>query len=125
MTLQTIIHIAGICGWSVTVMVADGNRTTFYFRRKTRRGVPFCFCADMTGGRPVTLVDEILSFIDAFQPDTFARQWCGLSGTGKSLHAETAADFDDMRSEAWLLAAELSEAIASPERHAPPWYHWN
>ena len=68
---------------------------------------------------------EILSFIDAFQPDTFARQWCGLSGVGKSLHAETVADFDDMRSEAWLLAAELSEAIASPERHAPPWYHWN
>lgn len=125
MTLQTIIRIAGKCGWSVTVMVTDDNSTTFEFRRKTRRGVPFCFCADMTGNNPATIVDDILSFIDAFQPDTFARQWCELAGVGKSHHARTAADFDDMRTEAWLLAAELSDAITLPEHYAPPWYLWN
>ena len=125
MLLQTIIDIAAKCGWSVTVSVIDIDCTAFDFRRRTRSGVPFCFCADMTGGNPATLLDEILSFIDAFQPSTFARQWCELSGAGDSLEARALAEMDDMRTEAWLLAVELSEAIASPERHNPPWYLWN
>lgn len=123
--LQTIIDIAAKCGWSVTVSVIDADCTSFDFRRKTRSGVPFCFCADMTGGNPATLIDEILSFIDAFNPATFARQWRELSGTEKNLHARAAAEMDDMRTEAWLLAVELSEAIASPERRNPPWLLWN
>ncbi len=125
MLLQTIIDIAAKCGWSVTVSVIEADSTAFDFRRRTRSGVPFCFCADMTGGNPATLLDEILSFIDAFHPTTFARQWCELSGAGRSLQARTAAEMDDMRIEAWLLAVELSKAIASPERRTPPWYRWN
>ena len=97
----------------------------FRFPAQARSGVPFCFCADMTGDNPATLLDDILSFIDAFQPPTFARQWCELSGAGDSLEARALAEMDDMRTEAWLLAVELSEAIASPERHNPPWYLWN
>lgn len=125
MILQTIIGISKKCGWNVTARTADDNQTTFEFRRKTRHGVPFCFCADMTADNPASLVDEILSFIDAFQPDTFARKWCELSGVGKNLQARTAADFDDMRAEAWLLAAELSDAISSPNGNTRPWYFWN
>ena len=52
-------------------------------------------------------------------------QWCELSGAGKSLQARPAAEMDDMRTEAWLLAVELSDAIASPERRTPPWHIWN
>lgn len=125
MLLQTIIDIAAKCGWSVTVSVIDADCTAFDFRRKTRSGVRFCFCADMTGGNPVTLLDEILSFIDVFQPAAFARHWRELSGAGDSLEARALAEMDDMRAEAWLLAVELSEAIASPERRPPPWHIWN
>ncbi len=125
MILQTIIDIAAKCGWSVTVSVIDADCTAFDFRRNTRSGVPFCFCADMTGGNPATLLNEILSFIDAFNPATFAWQWRELSGAGKSLQARAAVEMDDMRTEAWLLAVELSDAIASPERHSPPWHLWN
>lgn len=125
MLLQTIIDIAAKCGWSVTVSVIDADCTAFDFRRKTRSGVPFCFCADMTGGNPVTLLDEILSFIDAFQAAAFARQWRELSGAGASLEARALAEMDDMRAEAWLLVVELSETIASPERRNPPWHIWN
>ncbi len=125
MILQTIIGVAAKCGWIVTVSVTDTERTAFDFRRKTRSGVPFCFCADMTGGNPSTLLDEIFSFIDAFHPPTFARQWCDLSGAGMSLHARASAEMDDMRTEAWLLAVELSDAIASPGGRAAPWHIWN
>lgn len=78
MILQTIIQVAAQCGWSVTANVRYGNITSFDFRRNTESGVPFCFSADMTGGKPASLVDDILSFIDAFQPDIFARQWCRI-----------------------------------------------
>ena len=83
MILQTIIQVAAKCGWSVTANVRDGNITSFDFRRNTESGVPFCFSADMTGSKPASLVDDILSFIDAFQPDIFARQWCRISGAGE------------------------------------------
>ncbi len=82
MILQTIIQVAAQCGWSVTANVRDGNITSFDFRRNTESGVPFCFSADMTGSKPTSLVDDILSFIDA-QPDIFARQWCRISGAGE------------------------------------------
>ena len=125
MILQTIIQVAAQCGWSVTANVRDGNITSFDFRRNTESGVPFCFSADMTGSKPASLVDDILSFIDAFQPAAFARQWRELSGAGASLEARALAEMDDMRAEAWLLVVELSETIASPERRNPPWHIWN
>lgn len=78
MILQTIIQVAAQCGWSVTANVRDGNITSFDFRRNTESGVPFCFSADMTGSKPTSLVDDILSFIDAFQPDIFARSGAGF-----------------------------------------------
>lgn len=121
MILQTIIQVAAKCGWSVTVR--DGNITTFDFRRNTESGVPFCFSADMTRGKPASLVDDILSFIDAFQPDIFARQWCRISGAGESRYAQTLSDMDGIRNHAWLLFMELSEAFAAPR--PSPWYLWN
>jgi hypothetical protein len=62
------------------------------------------------------LVDDILSFIDAFQPDIFARQWCRISGAGESRYAQTLSDMDGIRTQAWLLAIDLSEAFV---RSAP------
>ena len=88
MILQTIIQVAAKCGWSVTANVRDGNITSFDFRRNTESGVSFCFSADMTDSKPDSLVDDILSFIDAFQPDIFARQWCRISGAGESRYAQ-------------------------------------
>lgn len=123
MILQTIIQVAANRGWSVTANVRDGNITTFDFRRKTGSGVPFRFSADMTGSKPASLVDEILSFTDAFQPDIFARQWCRISGAGESRYARTLADMDGIRTQAWLLAIDLSEAFAAPR--PTPWYLWN
>ncbi len=123
MILQTIIQVAAQCGWSVTANVRDGNITSFDFRRNTESGLPFCFSADMTGSKPASLVDDILSFIDAFQPDIFARQWCRISGAGESRYAQTLSDMDGIRTQAWLLAIDLSEAFSAPR--PSPWYLWN
>lgn len=107
----------------MTANVRDRNITSFDFRRNTESGVPFCFSADMTGGKPASLVDDILSFIDAFQPDIFARQWCRISGAGESRYAKTLSDMDGIRTQAWLLAIDLSEAFSAPR--PSPWYLWN
>lgn len=123
MILQTIIQVAAQCGWSVTANVRDSNITSFDFRQNTESGVPFCFSADMTGGKPASLVDDILSFIDAFHPDIFARQWCRISGAGESRYAQTLSDMDGIRTQAWILAIDLSEAFAAPR--PSPWYLWN
>ena len=105
MILQTIIQVAAQCGWSVTANVRDGNITSFDFRRNTESGVPFCFSADMTGSKPASLVDDILSFIDAFQPDIFARQWCRMSGAGESRYAQTLSDMDGIRTQSLACAS--------------------
>ena len=105
MILQTIIQVAAQCGWSVTANVRNGNITSFDFRRNTESGVPFCFSADMTGSKPASLVDDILSFIDAFQPDIFARQWCRISGAGESRYAQTLSDMDGIRTQSLACAS--------------------
>ncbi len=115
MILQTIIQVAAQCGWSVTANVRYGNITSFDFRRNTESGVPFCFSADMTGGKPASLVDDILSFIDAFNPTSSRGSGAGFRGAGESRYAQTLSDMDGIRIQAWLLAIDLSK----PSRSAP------
>lgn len=125
MITKTIIQVAASSGWAVAVNVIEQGRITIDFRRKTESSVPFRFSADMTDNDPATLVADIISFVDAFHPGQFAREWCRLSGAGASRYSQTAADMDDIRARAWLLAIDLSDAVRHPGRFAPPWYHWN
>lgn len=105
-------------------MRVDGSMT-FDFRRRTASGVPFRFSTDMTDNNPATLVADIVSFVDAFHPAIFAREWCRLAEAGESRRNQIAADMDGIRSHAWLLAVAISEAFGNPESNSPPWYLLN
>ena len=80
-----IYAVAAKNGWDVSVRF-KGEYLCFDFHRKTLSGVPFSFTAEITDDKTESLVSEIVSFVDAIEPEICA--------------------------EAWLLACELSESIS-------------
>lgn len=122
-----IIRIAAGCGWQVSITACGDNSFYFDFQRITRNGLPFSFTAAMTGGRISSLVDEIISFVDALDPERYAGEWLEISGDlSPSRYFQAVTDMDDIRTRAWLLALDLSEIAESGDKLLNfPWYRWN
>lgn len=118
MTDDQIIHIAAMNGWNVSTRMGKGIRC-FNFQRKTLGGVAFCFTAEMKNGKMENLVSEIMSFVDAINPEVCAWEWMIKSGaTSPARYLQAVADMEDIRTKAWLLACDLSEATGkSPFTH--------
>lgn len=121
-----IIKIAVKNGWQVTITNSD-NGLFFDFHRRTLGGLPFSFTAEPTDGLVGTLVDEIISFVDALDPERYAGEWLEASGDlSPSRYLQAVTDMDDIRTRAWLLAIDLSEIVESGDRFLNfPWYRWN
>ena len=121
-----IFKIANKYGWSVEVnLTKDGY--SFDFKRRLLDGLPFCFTAEMSGNRPDTLVDEILSFVDEFDPNQCAGVWLEASGQlSPTRFFKAVAELDEIRNWAFLLAFDLSSAIENGSFIIDPlWYLWN
>ena len=111
-----IIRIAVRNGWKVSIIASADDSYYFDFQRRTPGGLPFCFTAELSGGHVSTLVDEIISFVDALDPGRYAVEWLETAGpVTPSRYFQAVADMDDMRTHAWLLAFDLS-AEAGKER---------
>ena len=112
MNNQIIENIAATNGWNVFVKELP-DRVSFDFQRKTLSGVSFCFTAEMKDGSMKYLVQEIVSFVDAIEPETCAVEWMIKSGAVIPYRYQQAVeDMDNIRTEAWLLACELSDIIS-------------
>lgn len=122
-----IIKIAVGCGWQVSITACGDNSFYFDFQRITRNGLPFSFTAAMTGGRISSLVDEIISFVDALDPERYACEWMENKGdVSPARYLKTIDDMDEMRTHAWLLAVELSTAAEKGKSLLDlPWYSLN
>lgn len=122
-----IIWLAAKNGWSVSVIASGENSFFFDFQRRTPSGLPSCFTAELSGGLVGTLVDEIISFVDELDPERYAGEWLEASGLlTPARYFRAVDDMDDIRTQAWLLAIDLSE-LAERQRCLllPPWYFWN
>ncbi len=107
-----IYAVATKNGWDVSVRF-KGEYLCFDFHRKTLSGVPFSFTAEITDDKTESLVSEIVSFVDAIEPEICTEEWMIKSGgLAASRYLQAVADMEDIRTEAWLLACELSEAIS-------------
>lgn len=57
-----------------------------------------------------SLTNEVVSFVDAINPATCAKEWMIKSGAmDSSWYLQAVADMEDIRNKAWLLACDLSE----------------
>lgn len=120
MTDDQIIHIAAINGWNVSTRMGNGIRC-FNFKRKTLGGVAFCFTTEMKNGKMENLISEIMSFVDAINPEVCAWEWMIKSGaTSPARYLQAVADMEDIRTKAWLLACDLSKATGK----SPFTHHW-
>lgn len=87
----------------------------------------FSFTAELTDGLVGTLVDEIIFFVDALDPERYAGEWLEISGDlSPSRYFQAVTDMDDIRTRAWLLALDLSEIAEQGDKLLNfPWYRWN
>ena len=124
---RDIIKIAVKNGWYVSITASDKDSYCFDFQRRTLGGYSFCFTAELIEGRIGTLVDEIISFVDELDPERYAGEWLDASGQlSPTRYFQAVTDMDDIRTQAWLLAIELSELAEMQNRLlAVPWYFWN
>ena len=107
-----IIRIAVRNGWKVSITASAEDSYYFDFQRRTPGGLPFCFTVELSGGHVGTLVDEIISFVDALDPGRYAVKWLEAAGpVTPSRYFQAVADMDDMRARAWLLAVDLSAEV--------------
>lgn len=113
-----IIRIAAGCGWQVSITACGDNSFYFDFQRITRNGLPFSFTAAMTGGRISSLVDEIISFVDALDPERYACEWMENKGdVSPARYLKTIDDMDEMRTHVWLLAVVQSQLNPKHNQH--------
>ena len=104
-----IYGIATKNGWNVFVSIKNGIRC-YDFHRKTLSGVPFSFTAEVKDDKICSLTNEVVSFVDAINPATCAKEWMIKSGAmDSSWYLQAVADMEDIRNKAWLLACDLSE----------------
>ena len=109
MVESEIYSIAAKNGWRVSMSVKNGIRC-YDFHRKTISGVTFSFIAEVKDDKVSSLTNEIVSFVDAINPDICAWEWMIKSGAmDSSRYLQAVADMEDIRSKAWLLACDLSE----------------
>ena len=107
-----IENIATKNGWNVFVKELPDS-VSFDFKRKTLNGVLYCFTADTKDGSMKYLIREIVSFVDAIEPEICAAEWMIKSGALiPSRYQQAVEDMDNIRTEAWLLACELSDIIS-------------
>ena len=127
MLQRDIIKIAIKNGWYVSITASDKDSYYLDFQRRTLGGYSFCFTAELIEGRIGTLVDEIISFVDELDPERYAGEWLDASGQlSPTRYFQAVTDMDDIRTQAWLLAIELSELAEMQNRLLDvPWYFWN
>ena len=81
--VQKIISAANQKGWSVTTDETEEGHLLFEFSQFTPAGQDFSFSSEMTGGDPVTLVEEIRKYYEGFDVDEEAYLWIGPDGHGR------------------------------------------
>lgn len=119
--------VASRLGWEVSVTALGGDVFYYDFQRRTKGGLPFNFTVELSGGEIGRLIDEIISFVDALDPERYARIWLDVSGkVSFSDYVQAVMDMDDVRSSAWLIAFDLSIAFQKSALLTDfPWFAWN
>ena len=75
-----------------------------------RSEMPFDFTGEVKDGRADSLAAEIISLVDAIDPEACAREWMVKSGiVSPSMLNLAVADMDGIRTEAWLLVCAFLE----------------
>lgn len=110
MTDKDIIQIATMNGWKASVREETDGTKYVSFRRYMKSEMPFDFTVEVKDGRADSLAAEIISLVDAIDPEACAREWMVKSGAvPPSMFSLTVADMDGIRTETWLLACAFLE----------------
>lgn len=119
MTDKDIIQIATMNGWKASVREETDGTKYVSFRRYMKSEMPFVFTVEVYDGRADSLAAEIISLVDAIDPEACAREWMVKSGAvPPSMFSLAVADMDGIRTETWLLACAFLEFSGKASCHS-------
>ena len=82
--IQKIVSAANQREWNVSTDETEEEGIQFEFSQFTPAGLDFSFSAEMSGGDPSTLVEEIKQYYEGFDVDEEAYLWIGPDGHGRN-----------------------------------------
>ena len=81
-TTEQIIAVATGLGWQASTTKYE-NRVVFDFQQYTPHGQDFSFSVEMKGNDTDSLLQEVETYYEDFDPDYEAYRWIGYDGHGK------------------------------------------
>ena len=82
--IEQIIAIAEQLGWQVKTDTDKPNLVVFDFQQYTPHGQDFSFSVEMKGNDTDSLLQEVETYYEDFDPDYEAYLWIGTDGHGKN-----------------------------------------
>ena len=120
--IDRIIGIAEDNGWSVTVEYCGNSKSLYFeFAQYTDRGQDFSFSAEMKEGDVRSLIENINSYYESYDPDEEAILWTGPDGHGRNgapyRLSEIIKDMEDVET----MVKELLDAIIDADLENEDW----
>lgn len=106
MVENRIYGIAAKNGWSVSMSAKNGIHS-YDFQRKTLSGVAFSFTAEVKDDKVSSLMNEIVSFVDAIHPDICAWEWMIKSGAMDSLVSASCGGYEGHKKQGMAVSLRL------------------
>ena len=82
--IEQIIAIAEQLGWQVKTDTDKPNLVVFDFQQYTPHGQDFSFSVEMKGNDTDSLLQEVETYYEDFDPEYEAYLWIGTDGHGKN-----------------------------------------
>ena len=82
--IEQIIAIAEQLGWQVKTDTDKPDIVVFDFQQYTPHGQDFSFSVEMKGNDTDSLLQEVETYYEDFDPDYEAYLWIGTDGHGKN-----------------------------------------
>ncbi len=84
MKLKHIISTAKENGWNVSSNKLNNECVQFEFSKFTPYGQDFNFASELSNNDPSTLIENIKTYYEDFDPDQEAYHWIGEDGHGRN-----------------------------------------
>ena len=127
MNKYLIRELAKQYGWSLIVTDRANHLIYYDFIKQTSGGITFCFTAEMKVDNLKFLIDDILDFIDVFDPESYADEWLDKSvKIDSAYYLRVVTEMDDIRSSAWLFVYDLMYEYEMEQKLTDfPGWLWN
>lgn len=116
MDIDDIIQISSLQGWDCEVSPGSNDILYLDFFKDTPSGKSFSFSGEMADWSITHFLDDILTFVDGFNADSFATElYKSRKDIDEDEYLLISSDMASMINQIWLLAYAIADTL--PKGH--------